>query len=40
MRYLAILPIDDEGRFDERGNEYELGNEALQVLLVLEEQMI
>jgi hypothetical protein len=24
---LASKPIDDEGRFDERGNEYELGNE-------------
>ena len=26
---LAIRPIDDLGRFDERGNQYELGNELL-----------
>ena len=26
---LAIRPIDSLGRFDERGNEYELGNELL-----------
>jgi hypothetical protein len=26
---LAMVPIDSEGRFDERGNEYELGNELL-----------
>ena len=24
---LAIKPVDSEGRFDERGNQYELGNE-------------
>ena len=24
---LAMYPVDAEGRFDERGNEYELGNE-------------
>ena len=24
---LSIRPIDDKGRFDERGNEYEFGNE-------------
>ena len=24
---LAIRPIDDKGRFDERGNQYEFGNE-------------
>ena len=24
---LAMVPVDSEGRFDERGNEYELGNE-------------
>ena len=26
---LSIRPIDDLGRFDERGNQYELGNELL-----------
>ena len=26
---LAIVPVDSLGRFDERGNEYELGNELL-----------
>ena len=26
---LAMYPIDNEGKFDERGNEYELGNELL-----------
>ena len=24
---LAIKPVDSKGRFDERGNEYDLGNE-------------
>jgi len=26
---LAMVPVDNEGKFDERGNEYELGNELL-----------
>ena len=26
---LAMVPVDSEGKFDERGNEYELGNELL-----------
>jgi len=26
---LSMVPVDSEGRFDERGNEYELGNELL-----------
>ena len=26
---LAMVPIDSEGKYDERGNEYELGNELL-----------
>ena len=24
---LSIRPVDDKGRFDERGNQYEFGNE-------------
>ena len=29
---LSMKPIDSKGRFDERGNEYEFGNEALGIL--------
>ena len=29
---LSMYPVDSKGRFDERGNEYEFGNEALGIL--------
>jgi hypothetical protein len=29
---LSMFPADSKGRFDERGNEYEFGNEALGIL--------
>jgi hypothetical protein len=25
---ISMFPVDSQGRFDERGNEYEFGNEA------------
>ena len=30
---LAMYPVDAEGKFDERGNEYELGNELAEITM-------